>query len=48
MEVFPGDSSARLSRFDRQTERTRRQRERVAWTLVGVVGIDPGEAVAAG
>jgi len=30
------------------TERARRQRERVAWTLVGVVGIDPGEAVAAG
>lgn len=48
MEVFPGDSSARLSRFGRQTERTRRQRERVAWTSVGVVGIDPGEAVAAG
>lgn len=48
VEVFPGDSSARLGRFGRQTERARRQRERVAWTLVGVVGIDPGEAVAAG
>lgn len=38
----------RLGRFGRQAERANRQRERVAWTLVGMVGIDPGKAVAAG
>lgn len=41
----PGDfERARLGRFGRRTERARRQRERVAWTLVGAVCIDPGSS----